>query len=80
MMMKKRRGAIQIFARNNPKQRKRVKQNTDNEAITDKINISQRPEIVAQRSRIGDVEGDTIIGKQHKQAIVTLVERKTGSC
>ena len=64
--------------RQHPKQRKRVKQNTDNEAITDKINISQRPEIVAQRSRIGDVEGDTIIGKQHKQAIVTLVERKTG--
>ncbi|WP_350643821.1 IS30 family transposase, partial [Psychrobacter sp. HY3-MNA-CIBAN-0198] len=30
------------------------------------------------RTRIGDWEADTIIGQHHKQAIVTLVERKTG--
>lgn len=31
-----------------------------------------------ERKRIGDWEADTVIGKHHKQAIVTLVERKTG--
>jgi len=34
--------------------------------------------MVEDRSRIGDWEADTIIGQNHKQAIVTLVERKTG--
>ena len=33
---------------------------------------------VEERSRIGDWEADTVIGQHHKQAIVTLVERKTG--
>ncbi len=31
--------------------------------------------MVADRQRIGDWEGDTIIGKGHQQAIVTLVDR-----
>ena len=40
--------------------------------------IEQRPAIVDERSRIGDWEAYTIIGKNHKQAIVSLVERKSG--
>lgn len=39
--------------------------------------IIERPELVNQRSRIGDYEGDTLIGKHHKGAIVSLVERKS---
>lgn len=31
-----------------------------------------------ERSRIGDWEADTIVGRNHKQAIVTVIERKTG--
>ncbi len=31
-----------------------------------------------KRSQIGHWEGDTLIGKGHKQAIVSLVERKSG--
>ena len=34
--------------------------------------------IVETRSRIGDWEADTVIGKNHRQAIVSIVERKTG--
>lgn len=37
--------------------------------------ISERPVIVEQRERIGDWEGDTIVGKGHQQAIVSLTER-----
>lgn len=40
--------------------------------------ITERPEIINQRSRIGDWEGDTIIGKERTQRILTHVERKTG--
>lgn len=45
--------------------------------IPNRIGIEHRPEIVKQRKRIGDWEGDTIIGKNHKGALVTLVDRKS---
>ena len=45
--------------------------------IPNRISIDERPAIVDSRSRIGDWEVDTIIGKGHKQAIVSLAERKT---
>jgi len=41
-----------------------------------RVSIESRPAIVEQRSRLGDWELDTIIGKGHKQAIVSLTERK----
>ena len=40
--------------------------------------ISERPEHIEQRRQVGHWEGDTVIGAAHKQAIVTLVERKRG--
>lgn len=47
--------------------------------IPDRVCISQRPQLVAQRERIGDWEGDTIIGRGHRQALVSLVERRSRS-
>ena len=46
--------------------------------IKDKVSIEKRPPVVDERSRVGDWEIDTIIGKDGKGAIVTLTERKTG--
>lgn len=46
--------------------------------IKNKISIDVRPQIVAEKGRLGDWEMDTIIGKNHKGAIVTIVERQTG--
>jgi len=40
--------------------------------------ISERPASIEIRSQVGHWEGDTLIGKGHKQAIVSLVERKSG--
>jgi transposase, IS30 family len=40
--------------------------------------IEERPEIVNERGRLGDWEGDTVIGKEKKQRILTHVERKSG--
>lgn len=45
--------------------------------IKDRVDIDERPEIVAKRGRIGDWEGDTVMGKGRKSALLTLVERKT---
>lgn len=45
--------------------------------IPGRKSIEDRPAIVDQRSRLGDWELDTIIGKGHKQAIVSLTDRTT---
>jgi len=45
--------------------------------IPDRIDIENRSEEANNRERVGDWEADTIIGKNHKGAIVTLDERKT---
>jgi len=45
--------------------------------IKNATSIEERPKIVDDKARIGDWEGDTIIGKDRKSAIYTLVERKT---
>jgi IS30 family transposase len=43
--------------------------------IKDRIDITQRPDIVNKRLRIGDWEVDSVIGCMHQSSIVTLVER-----
>jgi IS30 family transposase len=45
--------------------------------IPNRIDISLRPKSVESRKIAGHWEGDTVIGKGHKSALVTLVERKT---
>lgn len=43
--------------------------------IPDRVDIAQRPAIVESKSRIGDWEGDTVVGKGHQSGLITLVER-----
>jgi IS30 family transposase len=45
--------------------------------VKNRMMIDKRPSIVDEKRRLGDWEIDTIIGKQHQKAIVTLVERVT---
>lgn len=40
--------------------------------------IDTRPKSVEKRERIGDWEGDTVIGKNRKNRILTYVDRKSG--
>lgn len=46
--------------------------------ILGRIGIENRPQIVEKRERFGDLEIDTIIGKDHKGAILTINDRATG--
>ena len=45
--------------------------------MPDRVGIENRPAVVNQKSRIGDWEADTIVGKGQKSALLTLVERVT---
>jgi transposase, IS30 family len=44
----------------------------------DYVKIEGRPAVINRRRRYGDWEGDTILGKGRRSAIVTLAERKSG--
>lgn len=46
--------------------------------IKNRVDIEKRPKVVEKRSRFGDLEVDLIIGKHHKQAIVTINDRASG--
>lgn len=45
--------------------------------IKDRVSIHVRPQLIEQRDRLGDFEGDTIIGGHHQGAVLTLVDRKS---
>jgi len=57
--------------------RKRYGAAHNRHAIPNRVDIDKRPVEANNRERVGDWEGDTIIGKNHKGAIVTLDDRKT---
>ena len=71
-------GRLYKFLRHqNKKYTKRSSQYKSRGKIKNRINISKRPKVVEAKTRFGDFEVDTIIGKDHKGAIVTLVDRKS---
>ena len=57
--------------------RKRTGQYDHRGIIPDRKSIDERPVSVEQRLRLGDWEGDLIIGKNHQGAALTLIERKS---
>ena len=58
--------------------RKRGFKNHDRRGhMPNRRSIHERDIVIEQRQRVGDFEGDTVIGKHHKGAILTLVERKS---
>lgn len=59
------------------KKRRRQKRYGKGRRFADRKCITQRPEIVDERQRYGDWEGDTIEGKKSSGYIATLVERKS---
>ena len=43
--------------------------------IRNRVSIDERPAIVAEKTRIGDWEIDTVTGQNHQGALVTIVDR-----
>lgn len=60
------------------KYRKRGSSKDSRGIIKNRVDISLRPDIVNEKKRFGDLEIDTIIGKNHKGAILTINDRMTG--
>ena len=60
--------------------RKRYDTARNRSGIPNRVDIDERPDVANQRQRLGDWEADTIIGKHHKGAIVTLDERLSKLC
>ena len=71
-------GSLYLHLRCQKKRKKRYGSNDRRGNLKNRVSIDERPDVVDARSRIGDWETDTIIGKAHKQAIVSLTERKSG--
>ena len=57
--------------------RKRYGSAHNRTGIPDRRDIDERPAEVNSRERVGDWEADTVIGKNHKGAVITLDERKS---
>lgn len=61
----------------NKKRKKRYGSYDRRGQIVGRVSIDERPSIVDTKKRIGDWEIDTVIGKNHKGALVTIVERNS---
>ena len=70
-------GDLYKHLRSQKKRRKRYGSRDRRGKLPNRRSIEERPEIVDHRQRIGDWEVDTIVGKGHHQAVVTLTERKS---
>ena len=71
------RGDLHRHLRCQKKRRKRYGSYDRRGRIKNRVSIDHRPAIVDTRQRLGDWEVDTIIGKGHRHAIVSLTERKS---
>jgi len=70
-------GVLYRHLRSQKKRRKRYGRYDRRGHLPARRSIAERPKIVAEKRRLGDWEADTIIGRNHQQAIVSLVERKS---
>jgi IS30 family transposase len=70
-------GELHQHLRCQKKRRKRYGKYDRRGQLPNRKSIDERPAIVADKARLGDWEADTIIGKNHQQALVSLVERQS---
>jgi IS30 family transposase len=67
---------IKLLVRKKTRRRPAKKRRGTGSKISNQVSIDNRPKHIEDRIEIGHWEGDLIIGKNHKSAIGTLVERK----
>ena len=68
-------GVLHTHLRSRKRRKKRYGSQDKRGQIKNRVSIDERPKIVDKKERIGDWEGDTIIGAHQQKAIVTLVDR-----
>ena len=65
------------FLRHGRRRFKRGNYKNTRGAIKDRVSIEDRPEVVKDRTRLGDVEVDLMMGKDHHSALLVMTERAT---
>jgi IS30 family transposase len=70
-------GRLHLNLRSQKQRRKRYGSYDRRGQLPERRSIDERPAVVERKVRLGDWEADTIIGQRHRQAIVSLVERKS---
>ncbi|MDC3260135.1 IS30 family transposase, partial [bacterium] len=69
-------GVLYTYLRTGQKKyKKRYGSKSSRGQIPNKVSIEQRPEEVELKQRVGDFESDLIIGKDHKGAFLTIIDR-----
>ncbi len=75
---KRKESSLREHLRCQKQRRKRYSSGQDRRGkIIGRVDIDNRPEPANSRSRLGDFEGDTIVGNKHKGVLATLVDRKS---
>ena len=76
---RRRGGELYRHLRGSPKQRRKRYGRYDSRGrLAGKRLISERPAAAQNRSQVGHLEGDTVIGSSDKHCVLTLVDRKSG--
>jgi IS30 family transposase len=70
-------GTLHRHLRCQKQRRKRYGTYSRRGQIPNRVLIDQRPAVVEHKGRAGDWEADTIIGRHHQAAMVSLVERRS---
>ena len=65
------------YLRHGRRRRKRGNRRDNRGVIPNRTPIEARPKIVSKRSRVGDVEVDLMMGKNHKGAVLVMTDRAT---
>jgi IS30 family transposase len=68
---------IKLLVRKKTRRRPAKKRRGTGSKIINQVSIDNRPKHIDLREEIGHWEGDLVIGKNHKSAIGTIVERKS---
>lgn len=68
---------IKLLVRKKTRRRPAKKRRGTGSKIINQVSIDNRPKHIDLRKEIGHWEGDLVIGKNHKSAIGTIVERKS---
>jgi IS30 family transposase len=68
-------GSLYKHLRHSGKKRKQYGSKDKRGQIRNRVSIDDRPCIVSEKTRLGDWEIDTVIGKNHQGALVAIVDR-----
>lgn len=65
------------YLRHGRRRRKRGNRRDNRGVIPNRTPIEARPKVVSKRSRVGDLEVDLMMGKDHKGAVLVMTDRAT---